>query len=264
MTAAIDVDLLDDIPQIGAVDRPIELNQTEPVEDLPSNEVDPLNAETVARGWRQIIMIVSTIASAVFLSAVGVLPSSILVAATVGVISTTVTLAAVIVSSAMSGVETEEKPDESGYHKRIMEMDPIKIAVQGPIIEEIIFRGILQGGLQWTLKKLLPATAISLLGLQLPVASVIAAVVAGAAFGYAHLANGHENSGYQAIHAGISGILVEGTMFAVYGLWASCLVHIINNTIISVIVQMEKSRALAETVSARTEPQYKDILAAAV
>lgn len=197
----------------------------------------------IARGWAQVALIVSSIATAVILSSAGILPAAVLTVAKIGCISTAVSTVLVIMISTVFG-RTEEK--ESKFRDKLKKITPFEVAVGGPVTEELIFRGILQGGLQWGLKRALPAAVMSVLGIQLPVASVVAAVVAGTVFGLVHLTNDHKGNKVQALNATLGGIFVEGGVFAVYGLWASCLTHIINNTFVATIMQAAKS-AQAQT-----------------
>jgi len=201
-----------------------------------SVKVHPELAQQGGR-WLQIAMIVSAIATAVFLSASGILPPAVLFAAKVGLYETVTTMALLI----LHGLVAKKSAKESEYKNTIDQMSPFAIAVAYPIVEEIIFRGIMQGGLTFILNRDMPVATISLLGLQLPLASALAMTIAGASFGYAHLFNKHENSHIQAINTGLSGIFVYGPMYHFYGLPATCFMHIINNTIFSVLIELVRS-----------------------
>ena len=104
-------------------------------------------------------------------------------------------------------------PSKEEHSNQIYEDLPFAICVVVPIIEEIIYRGILLTGFTYILS------------------DIVAILLSSFIFGIVHLTNNKNDSHKQSICAGIGGIL-HGTLMINYGLWASIGSHVINNTMI--------------------------------
>jgi len=205
--------------------------------NLEANSAHPFHFLETERGSQQLqtVLIISGVASTVFLSAIGVFSPIILSVATISVLSFFSFVAVAAITSAIyECIFSEplfEKVKDSNYENSLKEMGPFHAMVTTPIKEEIIYRGIIQGGTELALKQILPSVSLTILGSQIPLATAIATLTAGTLFGIAHLSNDHSLATYQAIYAGVSGVFCEGMLFNTYGIGASCLAHIINNTI---------------------------------
>jgi membrane protease YdiL (CAAX protease family) len=191
--------------------------------------------------------IITGIAIAAILSATGILPAAVLTGAMVGILSPVVPAAAVILSKTNRNSASN---DQSKY--RMFSQDVWNTCIIAPIVEEVIFRVILQGSLQCIFKRVLPAVAITVFGAQIPLYACAAMIVAGSAFGVLHLKNSHNLSKVQAVVAGFAGICFSGPLYYYYGLWATCMEHIVHNTALMVLSTMgepkeaERNRAVSQ------------------
>ncbi|HEY2811484.1 MAG TPA: CPBP family intramembrane glutamic endopeptidase [Rhabdochlamydiaceae bacterium] len=184
----------------------------------------------------QLALIVTGIALTAILSSVGVLPAGLLVAAKVALIATPILILVAIVTTLFrsAGNKSEDKsnPGDEAYRKKFAK-NPFYTCVGGPLLEEGIFRLVIQGTLQQILPKIVPAIAVSVFGFQFPMAIVIAMVASSIIFGAAHMSNHHSGAAYQSANAAISSLFVEAPLFYFYGFWASFFAHCINNTIVA-------------------------------
>jgi membrane protease YdiL (CAAX protease family) len=188
-------------------------------------------------------IIVTGIAVAVLLSATGVLPVAVLSAAKISLIVLPVLYAAaVIIVSQINKRSDLAQDDSSNYTRRVIGA-PWKSCVIYPVIEEITHRSLLQGALQWGLKRVLPAAAITVFGAQIPLYACAAIVVGSGIFGAMHAANDHNLSHVQAAIVGIQSLCLYSPLYYHYGLWASCLAHIMNNTL-ALTMQVAKDTIL--------------------
>jgi len=183
--------------------------------------------------WLQLALITSGIAITIIASLVGILPLSYALAAKMVIIALPVNILIAVILRLVMPVPREEN---SGYSKYLNESTPFELGVAGPIVEEVLFRGILQGGLLVVLKRLIPATTVSILGMPFTIAGLIAIVTASAVFGAVHAMNDHKGAWGQAIVVGVSALFTEGPLAYFYGIEASMMAHILNNTIISAVL----------------------------
>jgi|GEM_PF-1703834 len=177
-------------------------------------------------------IIVTGIAVTVLLSATGVLPAAVLSAAKISLIGVPVLYAAAVLVVFQINKRRDLAQNDSGNYARRIIGAPWKICVLNPIIEEIAYRGLLQAALQWGLKRVLPAAVITVCGAQIPLYACAAIIVASAIFGAMHAANDHNLSHVQAAVVGIQSLFLYSPLYYHYGLWASCLAHIMNNTLV--------------------------------
>lgn len=104
------------------------------------------------------------------------------------------------------------------------------VCIKGPIIEEIQFRLGLQGVLRYLAKRVFPTASIHLFSLKpIPLAPVVAVVLASGLFGLSHLISPRSDRKVQVYFATISG-LVLGILMMNFGLAAAIGAHIANNT----------------------------------
>jgi len=115
------------------------------------------------------------------------------------------------------------EPNETAQAKEVRE-NILLATLIGPVLEEVLFRGLLQPVLLFGMASLFPQLA----GL----AAVIAVLIAGVAFGLAHLGNKHPNSHIQAALCVFSGIFY-GIVALQFGLGASIAIHMLNNTLLT-------------------------------
>jgi membrane protease YdiL (CAAX protease family) len=187
----------------------------------------------------QCAMIIAALGITIALSAAGVLPLTILTVAKISVIALGIK---VVIAGVVSAYQKKEDEKESAYEKRIKEMHPIAPAVLIPIVEEGIFRGILQGGLYWVLARIVPLATVTLLGIQFSAAALASILIAGSIFGIIHATNGHDLANVQAFVAALSGVFVLGPLYHFYGLWASILDHIMTNTLATTMCHCKKPK----------------------
>ncbi len=182
--------------------------------------------------WPQLALIISSLATAAIFSSVGLLPAAVLTTMKITALSTTGFTFLLLSKSLLCGTSKSckepEKIDEPSENA-VKPINLIDFCIKGPIVEEILFRGLLQGGLDFGLNRLFTPLSISFFGLPVTAASVAAGVIAGLTFGLVHLSNDGDPR-FQTVKASITGVFLYGRLFHLYGLWSTCLAHIINNT----------------------------------
>ncbi len=119
--------------------------------------------------------------------------------------------------------------DDSEYEKDILKY-PLFGTLGAPIVEEGIFRGLLQPLATRAILFIVPAAAAAFLGTGLSIAVVVSIVATAAIFGFVHVFNDHKNSHIQAFAARLGGV-AYGVVAAQFGLPAAIAAHIVNNTI---------------------------------
>lgn len=119
--------------------------------------------------------------------------------------------------------------DDSEYEKDILKY-PLFGTLGAPIVEEGIFRGLLQPLATRAILFIVPAAAAAFLGTGLSIAVVVSIVATAAIFGFVHVFNDHKNSHIQAFAATLGGVAF-GVVAAQFGLPAAIAAHIVNNTI---------------------------------
>ncbi len=105
----------------------------------------------------------------------------------------------------------------------------------GPIIEEILFRGIIQPLAEMSFAYTLPAVTVELFGAPVTLAALVAIVATALIFGLAHLFNSHPRTGGQAIHTAVASLAL-GLLAVRVGLLASIAMHMVHNTANAIIV----------------------------
>lgn len=172
----------------------------------------------------QHILIISTIALAIILSASGVLPAAILIGAKVAAIEISIMIALALIVYLLDLCNKEIKDDD-------LEDIPVRTIIIGPLVEEIICRLGLQGGLQFILENVMQETLVTILGFQFSVAGLVSILIAGSIFGLLHANNDHENSHIQALFTGLVGVCMFGPLYYYYGLTATITAHMVYNAI---------------------------------
>ena len=197
--------------------------------------------------WAQLAVIVSGIAGACFLASAGILPAYVLRSCAVAVAAFPVKIAISVIASKVFGIESKE---DSEYGDMLKKASPINLCVITPIIEELFFRVIIQGALHAAFSYILPPVTVVVLGASLPAAALASIVTAGVIFGAVHASNHPDNPDVgvlQAVTCSISGIFVEGMLYHTFGFGASFLAHMVNNTIVTCLIQA------SETFSSKEE-----------
>ena len=215
----------------------------EDVADTPGDVAEATQERSQEAGdkWAQLAVIVSGIAGACFLASTGVLPAFVLTSCAVAMVSVSVKLAIVVVAAKVFGIEVKE---DSEYGVSLKKASPISTCVIIPIIEEVFFRIILQGSLYAAFSYILPPVTVVVLGFSLPAAALASIVTAGVIFGVMHASNHPDNPKVGVLQAGLasmSGIFVEGMLYHTFGFGASCLAHIVNNTIVTCVTQASET-----------------------
>jgi len=169
--------------------------------------------------WLELSLAITIIATVIILSCASILPAYFIFTAQVSLITTI--LARLIHLLLPQQISNKEKVEEA---EEIAENHPIIPCVLLPVVEEGIFRGILQSGLQSLLTRFIPNTLIWSLTLPALLAIGITSVL----FGAAHIPL---NNPWQPLTAALNGV-VYGLLFYHYGLPSAIFKHMIHNTII--------------------------------
>lgn len=180
----------------------------------------------LSRGWMQIGLIVSAIALPVILSVIGVIPVLSPVVFYLGVAAVLVRIQTLY----CSGRREWEDP----FSEDMKKMTPFEIAIKKPVIEELLYRGVLQGGLEW-----------GLMGIVSTYSKAAAAVGASTIFALVHSkpeGKWDTERCFNAAGLAFSTLLIEGAVFAYFGLWASTMVKVVMGTVDAIIIQANKSR----------------------
>lgn len=106
--------------------------------------------------------------------------------------------------------------------RELKKFEPISMDIGLPVIEEILFRGILQSSVKKIIPLLLPS--------YISISSKIAILVSSIFFGFAHFSQSKK----QAVQAGIKSYFIQGPLMERYGLLHSISAHITNNNICSI------------------------------
>ncbi len=125
---------------------------------------------------------------------------------------------------------------KSNYGKSLREMHAFETCVEIPIIEELIFRGLLFSSVKKIAEFVVAERSILFpLGIAMPLTSTVAIAISSLAFGAVHLSNDHDDTARQFLYCTLSGIYF-GVMLEYLGILAPIGAHIVNNTIgISII-----------------------------
>ena len=125
----------------------------------------------------------------------------------------------------------------SNYAKSI-NMQPFLVMLYAPILEEFIFRGILQPLLLAVATLLVPSTPIAIiLGVSLSGAAIFSICVAAVLFGAVHLSNDHKGAFRQSLNCVVSGI-VFGLLAFQFGLLTAIAAHMMNNILAYQLVRL--------------------------
>ncbi len=179
--------------------------------------------------WAQTAALVAAITATIFLSFFGYLPATLFPAAMISLGS----IACMRVADETIGrflPYKNIKKSQGTYGDEIAILPPVVPCVLIPIIEEGIYRFFLQRNLQTLLSSYLPLVTFSLLGYPMILPALAAIISAGIFFGTLHAFNDHKHAYRQAFACALCGFSL-GFLFSSFGLWASCLMHIINNTL---------------------------------
>lgn len=231
-----------------------------------AQKIEELDADTISR-WIQLGAITTALGGACALSAAGILPAAVLVSCAAGA---TALLANIVLSNTvMYALDIEEKEGESEYSDAIKQISPFATCVAIPVIEEIVFRTFVQGGLYAVLSYVIPATAvITIVGLEFPVAAVVSIVAAGAIFGLAHASNHPDDPLSAIMHtatATVAGVFVLGPLYYAFGIWGSALAHIANNTIaigMGEVADAFSAKKTCPQASMNEKPKFIDSISA--
>lgn len=131
-------------------------------------------------------------------------------------------------------------PDKNSKYSQNIARSLLFIALFGPIVEEGLFRGLIQPLLTKTIQILIPAAASSVFGSGLTIATLVSIIATAALFGVAHYFNPHQHAHIQAIACTLSGICL-GILSAQFGIGAAIAAHVANNTIISAALALSGS-----------------------
>lgn len=153
----------------------------------------------------------------------------------VGVLDFTVS---VILASVVSAVESLAKvgadPVKAAEYAAMIGANFWQVAVLIPVIEEIIFRVIIQGTIEFVAEKVFGDREVEIFSHKIKLAALISIVATSVLFGLAHLSSGMGIA--QVVVTTVSG-LVFGILRHKYNPLASMAAHITNNTIVMIILR---------------------------
>ncbi len=132
------------------------------------------------------------------------------------------------------------KQDENSDHEKFIDKHSLYATLIGPILEEGIFRGVVQPLTARAILLIIPAAGAAVLGSSITIATAIAIATTAVAFGAIHALNKHKQAHIQAGIATVGGISL-GLIAARFGLGASMAAHILNNTLAISIAKFAKS-----------------------
>ena len=132
------------------------------------------------------------------------------------------------------------KSDDKKYQKLVFD-HPLAITLWAPLLEEALFRGVLQSFVLLTLSLLAPSLAIApFLATGMSIAAVCAILVTAVSFGLLHLSNSKNNDAYMQAALSTLGGIVYGVLAIQFGLGVSIAAHIANNTIAMILLTLTK------------------------
>lgn len=147
--------------------------------------------------------------------------------------------------------------NDNSEYCRYIKNNPIYASVVGPIIEELIFRGILLPIMIAVMVELFPSTASMTLclGVTISTAAALSVLVTSIFFGALHLINEHKTAWIQAILSTESGILL-GLVSLHLGLGAAIGAHILNNTIAVIMMFMSENQTTENQITPSLSSNY--------
>lgn len=180
--------------------------------------------------WIELACVVASVAVVVILSAAKIISSVFVFIAKVVIITAIIKLIIIILLNypRAENLKKETEAPEKSENRDLLERHPTLSCIAMPAIEEGIFRGVLQSGLQNLLSWMTPSKMISFFGVALPLPTFLAIGIASILFGALHLTNNHIISG-QPLTAAISGFQY-GLFYYRYGLLSAIFAHTMNNT----------------------------------
>ncbi len=126
------------------------------------------------------------------------------------------------------------REDRGNEYSKLVRNFPLSGTLIAPVVEEGIFRGVIQPLIARSIIWLVPTATAAFFGAGFAVATAVSIVATATLFGFVHLFNQHKNSHIQATITGIEGIAF-GVLAAQFGLGASIAAHITVNTIVITI-----------------------------
>ena len=143
-----------------------------------------------------------------------------------GVVNLLISASIIVAANIISPIKHKENQP---YHV-FLKSNPIYAAIIAPIVEELLFRGVLLPILQVIIASLVPATTAIFICGGISVASAIAILATAIIIGAVHLGNKHNGAHRQALLCTIMGVSL-GAISVQFGLFAAIAAHMINNTI---------------------------------
>jgi membrane protease YdiL (CAAX protease family) len=191
---------------------------------------EPLPETNSGQNWVSLSIIITGIATVIILSYASVLPAYFILTAKISILTTLVSL----LLSAAFHVLTKSKENEvqvvNENEDAVTDMtkNPFTTCIVAPVVEEGIFRGLIQSGLQKLFFRILPASMIC----AFPLPALVAIGISSLLFGVAHISN---NLKLQPTLAALKSAVVYGPLFYHYGLYATIFAHCLNNTVATTI-----------------------------
>ncbi len=120
---------------------------------------------------------------------------------------------------------------ESAQRKRdyhIMTRNLSTVVIKGPIIEELVYRVLIQDGFRWIAHRVLPDRDVEVFSCKMKLEVLASIIVSSTFFGMAHYSDGWGL--YKVLAAGITGF-AYGVLRKEYGVLGSISAHITNNAL---------------------------------
>lgn len=182
--------------------------------------------------WSYLIPTIMTLAvGAFFLSNVG-----IGMALGVGSFVTVIVLKKILPKAWLFTENKENTPDNYAIYLNKSLSSHLSSTLGAPLVEEILFRGIVQPFLAHSIILLFPTAAQAVFSPLLTTAMIISILATAILFGLAHFKNQTDYARCQVILSSITGC-AYGILAAEFGLQAAIAAHIINNSIVEIWIE---------------------------
>ncbi len=126
-------------------------------------------------------------------------------------------------------------PDNNSEYDKLLRKSLLQASLFGPIVEEGVFRGVIQPLVTKSIQILVPAAAAALFGTGPSVATAVSVVATSVLFGAFHYFNPHKNVHIQAVTSTVGGLML-GCISAQFGIGASFAAHISFNSILGLFI----------------------------
>lgn len=160
----------------------------------------------------------------------------------------------IVISILFFSKESEEDREKTKEYSEMIQKNTLYATLWGPVIEEGLFRGVLQPGLMLAFILINPSLAVlPFLATGLSLAAAAAIACTSLIFGLLHLTSSKDNDDYRHAVMTTMGGVVLGVLAIQFGLLAAVAAHIIFNTLAVSLAMLGKSLGLDK------EEQIEDV-----